>query len=984
MKHPSTARFAIRPFAILLAALLLFASAASALAAPVASLPDITPGSGVIEVLGRFLPARDTSGGTGINISDVIIHGLDEPASHAPLDPNATVTAQVEENGTSVSWEIPVLWVDASGNIVTRSRRDCAPILAFFVPEGYIFDGRIVDLSFSVKALIGQGEEILYFDDKQTGICYIFGEKLVHLFSDVKPNVNPVVDPVNPVVDPVNPVNPVKPVDPVNPVDPAAPGKPAEDVARLQPVLTAPAAPGASPLNVSAGSGGIEVFDGKLPHKRSNECIWLIDVTITGIDDHNLSGYLDPNATVTAKTKEGGTSVSWEIPIWWVDASGNTVTRPTRRDCAPILAFFMPEEYGYYGNIAMDDTVRKLVAGEGGTILYFVDEHTGICYIFGEKLAFLFSFDRPNVNPNVNPVNPAEEEIIPQPVPAGPGAPAPGDERTPMEIFADKYKGDYRNIDWAAEEVNLGGDLLAADWSELIGLIGYNNLLKVEFESGLEAFYNAKFENEWQFYSDFVDLFAEASTDFLLEHWERASDAPESLTGYVPENDSEMVFGLYDHEELEDLLDTLVNRIQPRAVQLLMDRIPAFRDAGPDAFSKATAFLLYYSMDDMTGLVTASYERGTEIGYQMALSLENIPSEYDREDELEHIDPNDLGDLFLSTVVHENMHLIMYDFNRPLMDGYNGVPVAWDEAYNATYSIPGYGDLTAAERQALLDAAMAPKWFKEGIATAMGGYYDSYTEYYHASARETPDGYVYDPDRVQETFADWYGSLDSAGAGSRSEYIYGSLAVIYLGEMALRHEGDTAVVRDEGGAVTSIDSEALRSGISKLLQDTHDGTTLDQVISEISGGVFMDTQDFGRRFIAGDENGPDAPSAQFTADLLNYLEQVSVEQGSPVNGSVLVDFTESIYDRLKDDDAPESELYGFVGLDGYVRSDVSAADAARQSGKSEFDLNAYRTEQAGNNVGMQLRDVDRDNIAANYSVPAPEAAAADGGAQEAR
>ncbi len=228
----------------------------------------------------------------------------------------------------------------------------------------------------------------------------------------------------------------------------------------------------------------------------------------------------------------------------------------------------------------------------------------------------------------------------------------------------------------------------------------------------------------------------------------------------------------------------------------------------------------------------------------------------------------------------------------------------------------------------------------------MGGYYATDRDFFHEKATETADGFVYETDKIFDAFAGTVGNLYDPQRLYQldAKYDYGPIAVMYLGELSLRHKGSSAVTRDENGQVTRIDSGALRAGVSKLIEAAHNGVSLDQLIFEYSDGFFADTDDFSRRYIVGDENGRDTESLQFTADLLNYLEKLSGEQGKPVSGSMLVDFDDSLSNYVNADGEAESDCYTFTDSSDYVPSDVSAETAAAQGEKSEFDLEAYRAE----------------------------------------
>ena len=102
-------------------------------------------------------------------LTGLMIGGLDEPAEGKPLDENATVTS---ENG--MSWEIPAFWVDENFETALAYQENLSPLLAFYLPEGYTFDGSVLldDYLTSVFNAIGHVETNY---DESTGITFIFG-----------------------------------------------------------------------------------------------------------------------------------------------------------------------------------------------------------------------------------------------------------------------------------------------------------------------------------------------------------------------------------------------------------------------------------------------------------------------------------------------------------------------------------------------------------------------------------------------------------------------------------------------------------------------------------------------------------------------------------------------------------------------------------------------------------------------------------------
>ena len=195
--------------------------------------------------------------------------------------------------------------------------------------------------------------------------------------------------------------------------------------------------------------------------------------------------------------------------------------------------------------------------------------------------------DASSNEPAEEPTNDPEEPTDEPEDPSDP-EPEPVDERTHLEIFADKYRGNYTNIDWAAEEENLG-DLAELDWAELIRLVGYTNFSAIQNKSGLRAYYNSAKDDPDAYYDDLFLNLLNAREGFLAEKSERAESAPDSLMKHILPKDRRMVLGIYNHDELEELVDVIIHRVQPKAINLLMNNFQAFSGAGAEDFSSENA-----------------------------------------------------------------------------------------------------------------------------------------------------------------------------------------------------------------------------------------------------------------------------------------------------------------------------------------------------------------------------------------------------------
>ena len=222
----------------------------------------------------------------------------------------------------------------------------------------------------------------------------------------------------------------------------------------------------------------------KLQIAEETDAAEVTGIFISGADMPAEGVSLDTEADASAQVK--GTRTEWQIPIIWLDKHGN-ITETFVQECMPVLVFFIPDDHTFDGFVELESSLADML-GKYGDILVFTQEKAGIFYITGDLTILLADEDvsrkvtvkirrkidqlSEHKQDNVPP-GPAEDDpAMPDPDPRPQPEPVPEDDRTPMEIFADKYKGNYRNIDWATEEENLGGDLTAVDWSELIRLIG--------------------------------------------------------------------------------------------------------------------------------------------------------------------------------------------------------------------------------------------------------------------------------------------------------------------------------------------------------------------------------------------------------------------------------------------------------------------------------------------------------------------------------
>ena len=180
-----------------------------------------------------------------------------------------------------------------------------------------------------------------------------------------------------------------------------------------------------------------------------------------------------------------------------------------------------------------------------------------------------------------------------------------------------------------------------------------------------------------------------------------------------------------------------------------------------------------------------------------------------------------------------------------------------------------------------------------------------------------------------------------------NSYIFGPLAVMYMGELYNRKTtGKTTVLTDADGSV-SVDTIAVRNGISAIMERMHNGETMDSVIADISDGKYRDTLDLCKKYFEMD--GPNMDSMGFAANVLNYVDALSKENGAPIPASILKPFDENILDLIDLTRPASTDIYVIQEGTGFVKSTVPNEIAFRTGTKSDpAEVLGIREEQDSN------------------------------------
>ena len=463
--------------------------------------------------------------------------------------------------------------------------------------------------------------------------------------------------------------------------------------------------------------------------------------------------------------------------------------------------------------------------------------------------------------------------------------------------------------------------------------------------------------------------------------------------------------------DLEFLADLVVNILHPQAVNLLIEKFPAFRDAADNnkLGEYLTVIVGYEEGNDAVGY--ARHGRLTEEkygDYKFVYSFTVNASELtDHKEDDKTIITRDFNSKAMrdlsNTIVHELFHCVSYDYNRPGLTGY-------------LYTDEGLKDYTETQMVRL------PDWFIEGTASSVENNWQyrhdvfnilcAPSESFNDSnlkkqlVKKYVDGVYHKNDEGQwvcdQNFdIEFCNGKDREGRACNSgtsRYVSGYLACMYLYELAAAKDPSIGSSRSEVGENVVFSSEKLRLGMNSIMERMHNGETMDQVINSISGGAYKDTAAFEALFIKGapdPEDGKyfltgDEDSVDFVYNFMNYMYRVDEtisELNKHANGSVLFDFTEDFgsplsyegtytTDVLKAQDDKDGDFVIFsrstVG-DRYAYStggkSMSGTPAAASSGSDSSASDPVGNGQAGSG------EADENDNGANvlpFSAPSEE------------
>ena len=482
------------------------------------------------------------------------------------------------------------------------------------------------------------------------------------------------------------------------------------------------------------------------------------------------------------------------------------------------------------------------------------------------------------------------------------------------------------------------------------------------------------------FFSNEAQEAANQETNYGPQEWQSASsDRPSRPEARSPVDIycAQTARDAFSDEDLEFLLDLVLNKLEPQAVELLLDSFPAFRAAADQGdIGRQIGLYVYFRTGDNDGVPehanVPSYalanvgadvvmrDGEAKYCYMIGIDLYGLA----KKDGEELVRNTATGKFVLvregesmvefeNTLVHELFHAIMDDYNRTGMLGATDVRSAGST---------GSGSSSSRDSEDLYDDIHYPNWFIEGTASTVENTYQyRYDMFKMLRARqgsETAFTDFYDKDGLLynylntmldgETLYFDLGYSNSEEGTITCSYESSYLATLYLSELAARKTVGSAIENNEG--TVAISSKNLRVGLNSILERMHKGETLDQIVNDLSPvdangkKLYSSTDDFGKKFIKGAGKATadgtvysgDESSLEFTTTFLNYmiaLENAGGQDSKP-NGSILMDFNTERQSPLDNTRDSNSDYLKIVEENGYVESTVPNEVALSGGGKS--------------------------------------------------
>ncbi len=401
-------------------------------------------------------------------------------------------------------------------------------------------------------------------------------------------------------------------------------------------------------------------------------------------------------------------------------------------------------------------------------------------------------------------------------------------------------------------------------------------------------------------------------------------------------------------DKLAALVNWVKNTLEPEAANLLTSKFPAFKEAamkgelGKD-LGLYVYYDTYYDEDGKTqeksrslASVDVLSDSSGSIRYRLSVNAGGFYEQNPETGEYE-FNADDAYSNLDNTLIHEMMHAFMSDYTRTGMTGWE-----YDKS-DGTYDL-------AAE-----DELKYPKWFSEGVASTVENMFqywrDEYYQYYNDDKKT-----VFSEAVMKQSYKN-NPEHKLNGSDVESDYITGYLACMYLSYMRAKQYNKEAITGSLEKGNLRVDSSVILGGLNSILEDLHNGKTLDEIIasaSKVNGkSLYKDTQDFESKFIINDTT--DEQSVKFCTNLLNYLHQSSTDKKT-ANGSLLIDFADTNKTQLnKGLLKNKQKAYAITDDSEYASSTVNKKAALKSGGTSGDGI-------TGSSTSSQIAKISNDQV----------------------
>ena len=446
-------------------------------------------------------------------------------------------------------------------------------------------------------------------------------------------------------------------------------------------------------------------------------------------------------------------------------------------------------------------------------------------------------------------------------------------------------------------------------------------------------------------------------------------------------------------EDLEWLVDLIINRLQPQAVNLLLNNFGSMNEAAKKGeIGREISLYVYFHKGDDDGIPehagikeALAYVSGDahmvdgalKYCYMLGMDLENLvkkdgdnkPLKDPKTGKYTLLREGPAMETFKNTMVHEMFHALMDDFNRTGMCGGTDLK---DIVTNAAGKFPTkeLGDRYV--------ALQFPQWFIEGTASAVENVYQfRYDTFQDLRRLQGADGKYgtgelvpkFEMQQLIDNYVSGYNvngdfryydlkfAVGGKDGGDKeidteaSRYVTGYLATLYLCDLVSRYnqnyKGSSVKVVD---GVTTVDSDQLRIGLNSLLTWMHEGSTMDSLIAALSPRkedgtpVYKDTAAFQDLFIKGPQNAEggyngDGDSQEFVGALLNYFLELDnkLPEGEHPSGSILEDFAKRYTSMISTDKTESCDYLKIVNANDMIPSTVKSDEARIGGGRTDPD-----------------------------------------------